>query len=81
MKPLNLFAVLMCCCYVAVTQNIPSGRVSSPAPVQVKMDARHYKSEVDEGVDERKIQELLDWYEELKLRIYLALRLLRNVDR
>lgn len=31
MKPLNLFAVLMCCCYVAVAQNIPSGSGNPPS--------------------------------------------------
>lgn len=88
MKPLNLFAVLMCCCYVAVAQNIPSGSGNPPSeggalrvPVQVDMDVRHYKSVMDEGADERKLQELLEWYKELKLRIYLARRLLRSVDR
>ena len=88
MKPLNLFAVLMCCCYVAVAQNIPSGsgnppseRGALPVPVPVGMDVRHYRSMVDEGADERKLQELCKRNEELKLRIYLSRRLLRNVDR
>lgn len=88
MKPLSFFVVLMCCCYVAVAQNIPSGsgnppseRGALPVPIQVEMDVRHYRSMVDEGADERKLQELFEWYKELKLRIYLARRLLRNVDR
>lgn len=52
-----------------------------PVPVQVDMDVRHYRSMVDEGADERKLQELFKRNEELKLRIYLSRRLLRNVDR
>lgn len=88
MKPLSFFAVLMCCCYVAVAQNIPSGSGNPPSeggdlpvPVQVEMDVRHYHSMVDEGADERKLQELFKRNEELKLRIYLSRRLLRSVDR
>lgn len=88
MKQLSFFVVLMCCCYVAVAQNIPSGSGNPPSeggdlpvPVRIEMDARHYRSMVDEGADERKLQELFKRNEELKLRIYLSRRLLRNVDR
>lgn len=59
MKPLNLFAVLMCCCYVAVAQNIPSGRGALPVPIQVEMNVRHYCSMVDEGADGYRI--LAEW--------------------
>ena len=64
MKPPSFFAVLMCCRYVTVAQNIPSGRGNSPSgkgalPVPMDMDARHYKSVVDEGADEGRI--LAEW--------------------